>query len=207
MNEEHFLTELKIYLSPLSKDKLTAILQLFAQLFDEGRAGDMSEEAIAKALGKPKEIAQEILQFYHVKVKEKEIYQNDWREIPPQYEDDDFEEDDSEVHSMAADRPFLPRFLMLLFHLFVGIWFVLSVYLVLFSAWAAVFTLIITAILSAGAFLSLPLSAALFAFFIGFILLGIALFLIAIGRPITGVFNQLVKHYLRFAHRVIREGR
>ena len=61
MNKEHFLIELKIYLKPLSYQHQAAVLDKYEAIFDERMAAGEAEEQIAKNLGKPRSIAEEIL--------------------------------------------------------------------------------------------------------------------------------------------------
>lgn len=206
MNEEHFLTELKIYLSPLSKENVDVILTSFMEVFEEGKKGQMSEEEIAKSLGKPKEIAEEILQTFHITVKEKKIYQNDWQEIEPEYYQapESFEDIYPNMSSPSnqGHLPLLPRILLLIFNVFVGFWVIFGLYAFLAGAWMTVIAFFISPFLSLVGFLFFPFSVNMFQLSFSLLLAGIAFFMVIIGRPITKFIHYNTKRYLQFSKQV-----
>ncbi len=204
MNEEHFLTELKIYLNPLQKDQLDAILASFATVFAEGKESSLSEEEIAKSLGKPKDIAKEILQLYHITVKEKEIYQNDWQEIEPEYsKEEDFSSYAKPIPDTPRQKtPFLPRFLLLLFNIFVGIWLIFGLYAMLVGAWVTVAAFFVAPFISLAGFFFLPFTVSMLQLSISLILAGVAFFMVLVGRPITKFIHRNTKRYFQFSNRI-----
>ncbi|WP_071130247.1 DUF1700 domain-containing protein [Enterococcus timonensis] len=231
MNEEHFLTELAIYLKPLAPEKKDEILASYAQLFQEGKATGQAEELIAKNLGKPKDIATEILSSFNLSFEEKKIYRNGWQEFSPRdYQgprfdkhdytsghaeenpyQEDVQEDDQESQNYCRQNTsrqssnFLVKLCLVLFNLFVMIWVVISVFLLLVGAW-----LIVTCLLSApliGIFLFFTVSSmsvALFQLGICIGLFGLGLLGLLVGQAVTKFLTQANRNYWAFNRRVMR---
>lgn len=223
MNEEHFLTELAIYLKPLPIEKKEEILATYRQLFQEGVADGVAEEVVAKNLGKPKDLAAEILKEFHITLQDKKIYQSDWQEFKPrlrEYEGPRFDEKDytnPENRDIPYEEDYPPypgpaastqehgalvKVLLVLFNLFIMIWLIVSVFFALVAAWLTVAFLLASPLISLFFFFSLPLSTGLFQLGLSVVLFGLGLVGIAIGRPITRFFTRLNRAYWRFNHGV-----
>ncbi|UYY07749.1 DUF1700 domain-containing protein [Enterococcus faecalis] len=82
MNKEHFIIELKIYLKALNPKDQAIILAKYKALFDARVAEGETEEQVAKSLGKPRVIAEEILKEQGIELTERKIENNGWQEIP-----------------------------------------------------------------------------------------------------------------------------
>lgn len=85
MNKEHFIIELKIYLKALNPKDQAIILAKYKALFDARVAEGETEEQVAKSLGKPRVIAEEILKEQGIELTERKIENNGWQEIPAAY--------------------------------------------------------------------------------------------------------------------------
>lgn len=81
MNKEHFIIELKIYLKALNPKDQAIILAKYKALFDARVAEGETEEQVAKSLGKPRIIAEEILKEQGIELTERKIENNGWQEI------------------------------------------------------------------------------------------------------------------------------
>ena len=73
MNKEHFIIELKIYLKALNPKDQAIILAKYKALFDARVAEGETEEQVAKSLGKPRVIAEEILKEQGIELTERKI--------------------------------------------------------------------------------------------------------------------------------------
>lgn len=228
MNEEYFLTELSIYLKPLPTEKKEEIIASYRQLFQEGVTAGLAEEVIAKDLGKPKDLAAEILKEFHITFQDKKIYQNGWQEFQPRfrtYEGPRFDENDyiqSQNEDFSYEKDYssyqnannlplghgpLVKILLVLFNLFIMIWLVLTVFFALVAAWLTVAIFLASPFISLVFFFSLPTSIGLFQLAISIILFGLGLLGIVIGRPITSFFTRLNREYWQFNRKIFHSTR
>lgn len=234
MNKEHFLTELTIYLKPLSSKERAEILATYEELFQDGLAQGQTEEVIAKGLGKPKDIAADILAEHHLDFQEKKIYRNVWQEFKPEhrkYEGPRFDQKDyttsqaknnQQTQEVQDDFPYaeqygdyrrppksqsvLKKLMLLAFNLLIFIWAWFSIFMTCIACWLTVVVLLCAPLIGVGLFFFLPFSAAIFQMAIAMILFGCGLLGVCVGRPITHFFFSLTKRYWRFNRTVFSGG-
>ena len=224
MNREHFLIELKIYLKSLSPKQQLTILNKYETLFEERLATGESEEQVAKELGKPKTIAQEILKEFDIDVIEKKMIHDGWEEISPQKKnseefdydtyynsaDDTYDEKESYYdYPSPVQSPFV-RFCqiagILALNCLLMFWLIFSAILLLFSCWlvAAICLFspaigIYSMLTNVGDYASLQLFASILFFGIGTI--GSLILM-----PLTKWFIILMGHYFKWNLSVLRGG-
>lgn len=220
MNEEHFLTELAIYLKPLSAEKKQEIIATYQELFTTGLAEGQSEEQIAKSLGKPKDLAADILADEHLHVEEKQIYQQGWQEFQPNkkeyngprfdahdytsgnnYEDDEQYEGEYPPRYERANphsESFIKKAALFSFNILIMVWVWFSILITGLALWLTVFVMLAAPLWGIVAFFFFPMSAAIFQIAIMGAVFGVGLIGIAIGRPITRLFVKATKKYWQF---------
>lgn len=225
MNEEYFLTELGIYLKVLPIDKKEEILATYKEVFQEGIANGQEEEMIAKSLGKPKDVASEILKKYDIPFAEKNIYKKGWEEIKPQkkeYHGPRFNKDytthsDEEYFTESPEEPYaqpqekssntLIKLVLILFNFFVMIWVIIGLFFAFLAAWILVILLLCAPLLGVYLFLTLPISAGIFQLALTFVCFGVGLLGLAIGRSLTSLALRGNKNYWAFNRRIFKGGR
>lgn len=216
MNKEHFLIELKIYLKPLSYPKQTIILDKYEALFDERLAAGETAELIAKDLGKPKTIAEEILQEFDIKVPEKQLGRDGWQEFHPEEEEDYFEtnfaeqspyDDGHRVYEHPRHSPFI-RFCqvagILSLNFLLMIWIFFTALLVLISGWIIAITFLLSPIIGSYAVIAGFNDGAMFQLLFSIFLFGTAIIGMLILKPLTTWFLRLLKHYFVWNISVLR---
>lgn len=216
MNKEHFLIELKIYLKPLSYQKQALILDKYETIFEERLANGETEEAIAKALGKPKVIAEEILQEFDIEVAEKQLGRDGWIEFYPekdnQYEQSEFTEqhpydDQYQVYERPRHSPFV-RFCqvagILFLNFFMMIWIFLGILMGFLGAWITGIAFLLSPIIGGYAVISGYNDGSMFQLFFSIFLFGVAIIGLLILRPLTIWFLKILKHYFVWTISVLR---
>ncbi|EGO6029110.1 DUF1700 domain-containing protein [Enterococcus faecalis] len=216
MNKEHFIIELKIYLKALNPKDQAIILAKYKALFDARVAEGETEEQVAKSLGKPRVIAEEILKEQGIELTERKIENNGWQEIPastpaydhPYEEESEFYYDnDSPYYQRPQHRP-LTRFFQVLgifcLNFFFMFWVILGIALMyvgcgiagaatLFSPIYGIYSVITQA--NAASFFQLSMSLFLF----GASIIGWLLFL-----PILKFSAHVFKRYFQWNIAVLR---
>ncbi|HCT95449.1 DUF1700 domain-containing protein [Vagococcus sp.] len=205
MNEQHFLTELKIYLRPLQPRQIEAILMHYHQIFQEKKQEGLSEPEISASLAAPKDIAKKILNelgFHNVNISKKRHQESDWQELT----DDDIRlrnQYDYEQYFTAPPKrtSFTIKLLkwlgLLAFNLFFFVWILVGIFFMIGSFWllvslllASPFVTIILPLWESYSFVWLQL-------FVSLVLFGIGLIGAVIMRYITSYFFKFVRHYIR----------
>lgn len=215
MNKEHFLIELKIYLKPLSNQQQLTILNRYDALFDEFMAEGETEEEIAKKLGKPRAIAEEVLQEFDIKVTEKKINRNDWQEFTPvtdetknegrnNYSTDDYYSDFDDPENQNPyeqhQRSHFARICQIIGVLSLNFlfmfWVILSAIMLFFSCWLVAVIFLFTPIIGAYSIFSGFNDFAAFQLFLSVFLSGLGIIGILILTPLTkGLMNGLRKYF------------
>ena len=121
MNKEHFIIELKIYLKALNPKDQAIILAKYKALFDARVAEGETEEQVAKSLGKPRVIAEEILKEQGIELTERKIENNGGKKFqrlhaydhPYEEESEFYYDNDSPYYQRPQHRP-LTRFFQVL---------------------------------------------------------------------------------------------
>ncbi|MGL4696131.1 DUF1700 domain-containing protein [Enterococcus larvae] len=218
MNKEHFLIELKIYLKPLSYQQQAAILDKYEEIFDERAATGETEEQIAKSLGKPRAIAEEILQEFDIDVPDKRLTRDGWQEISSSQAHDDYDQYESE-HPYEFDddyyykrRPQSPgmRALkicgLLAFDFLFMFWMFFAFAAVVFSLWLATIIFVLSPILGTYSLIVGFNDAGMFQLFFSIFLCGAGIIGTMILLPLTRLFFSSVKRYIGW-HGVVFGGR
>lgn len=222
MNEEHFLTELAIYLKPLAAEKKQEIIATYQELFKTGLAEGQAEEQIAKSLGKPKDLAADILAQEHLHVEEKKIYNQGWQEFTPNQKDyngprfdakdytsdnnyDEENPDDYEgQYPPRYDRPaknsdsVIKKLALMAFNILFMIWIWFGIFVTGLALWLTVFVMLAAPLWGIVAFFFFPMNAAIFQIAIMGAVFGLGLIGVALGRPITRLFTAATKKYWHF---------
>lgn len=220
MNKEHFLIELKIYLKPLSYQQQAAILDKYEEIFDDRAAAGESEEQIAKSLGKPRAIAEEILQEFDIDVPEKRLTRDGWQEISSAqtYDDynsyekehpyDDYYEDDA-YYRKRPQSPGMKALKiggLLAFDFLFMFWMFFAFAAVVFSLWLVAGIFLLSPILGAYSVIVGFNDAGLFQLFFSIFLCGAGMIGTMILLPITKLFFSSLKRYIAW-HGVVFGGR
>lgn len=204
MNEEHFLTELKIYLRALSTNQLNKILQTYQQIFSEQKTLGMNEEEISKMLGKPREIAQQILSEFDLSIEDYQPASHSWQEFQPYTQSEvDFQH---ATFQEARTSKWLKRIGLIAFNLFIMLWLWLTAALSLLVGWGL--TVICFVLFGAG-ILSIshnPDIVGLFPFSIGLVFLGLALIGLLLMPVLTLYFFRFTRDYIHWHLKYFRKG-
>ncbi|OJG72512.1 hypothetical protein RV12_GL000926 [Enterococcus quebecensis] len=215
MNKEHFLIELKIYLKPLTNQQQAFILNKYRTIFDERFAAGETEEQIAKNLGKPRSIAEEILQEFDITVPEKKLERNGWQEIQPNVNSDYYYEeapehpyeDTYQLHKRPQHSPFT-RFCqvvgVLSLNFLLMFWFIFSFAMLFFSAWLVAVIFLFSPILGGISVLAGFNDATMFQLFLSIFLAGAGIIGVMILTPLTKFFGKALRRYLQWNIQVLR---
>lgn len=217
MNKEHFLIELKIYLKPLSVQQQTFILNKYETIFTERIAAGEAEVEIAKSLGKPRSIAEEILQEFDITVPEKRLERDGWQEIQPEADpitDDYFTEeayehpyDDYQQYERSQNSPFV-RFCQIAGIIFLNVlfmfWAIISVILFFFSGWLAAIIFLFSPILGGISVFAGFNDGSMFSLFLSIFFFGAGIIGLLILTPLTKFFGKVLRGYLQWNKRVLR---
>jgi uncharacterized membrane protein len=209
LNKEHFLIELKICLKPIAPEEQAIILEQYNIIFNERIAEGETEEQIAKSLGKPRTIANEILKEHNIIIPEKKVPDDGWREIAPEYmaEIDDFEEHIPH-EPVYRQRSFFNRFLQIIGILclngFLMFWVFLTIALVLFACALAGSATLLSPIIGIYGVIAYFGNAALFQLFSTIFLFGASIIGWLLFIPIVKVFIKIFSYYLRWNIAVLR---
>lgn len=217
MNKEHFLIELKIYLKPLSSQHQTAVLEKYDSLFEERTAAGEAEEQIAKSLGKPRAIAEEILQEFGIEVPEKKLTRDGWQEIPSSEEYDEY----NEFEKFVSEHPYRDELFdtpppektgmrlfkscaLLAFDFLFMIWMFVAFASVVFACWVAAVVMVLSPILGAYSLIVGFNDAGLFQLFFTIFIFGIGIIGSVILLPLTKLFFRSLKNYIKWHGKVFR---
>lgn len=221
MNKEHFFIELKIYLRPLSAQQLAFILDKYETLFDDGVATGQSEEEVAKSLGKPKDIAEQILKEFDIQVPEKKLTKNGWTEITnegPQFTqmaDDEpydpghpYEEEYEDPYEYQPRRPhrFWRGVGLFCLNFFFMVWMWFTAFMLLFAGWVTAGAFAISPILGVGSLIVSFNDGSLFQLFVSIFLCGAGILGILILIPLSKFCFTLLKRYVNWNRFVLRGG-
>lgn len=213
MNKEHFLIELKIYLKPLPKEQMAGILEKYEAIFTERVAAGETEEQIAKDLGKPRNLAEQLLDEYGIEVPEKKIIRDSWQEFSPQKEPESTYYDYEHPYEPDYEYPRPPRsplarlwqiIGLVCLNMFLMIWLIFSGLCVLFGVWLTDIVLLVSPFLGVFLLVTNFSDANLFQFFVSIVLFGLGVIGLLILTPITKVFGKVFKNYFMWNIRVLR---
>jgi len=212
MNEQHFLTELKIYLRPLHPQQIEAILMHYHQIFQEKKEKGLTEPEISASLATPKEIAKKILNelgYHNVTISKREHRKSDWQELTDedirlrnQY---DYEQYFTTTPKKTSFFIKIIKWLGLLtFNLFFFIWILIGIFMMIGLFWLIISFLIASPFIT----LLLPLwesySFVWLQLFVSLVLFGFGLIGIVIMRYLTLYFFKFVRHYIRSIQSILK---
>lgn len=215
MNKEHFLIELKIYLKPLTAQQQVFILNKYETIFEERLAVGETEEEIAKSLGKPRGIAEEILQEFDITVPEKKLERDGWQEIEPvankDYYYEEVPEHPYEQTYHSYERPQhngFTRFCqiagVLSFNFLLMFWLIFAFVMVLFSCWLVAVVFLLSPVLGGISVSAGFNDGTMFQLFLSIFLSGAGVIGLLILTPLTKFFGKVFKRYLQWNIRVLR---
>jgi uncharacterized membrane protein len=214
MNKEHFLIELKIYLKPLTAQQQAFILNKYETIFDERLSEGETEEEIAKDLGKPRTIAEEILQEFDIQVPEKRLERDGWQEIQPAASYDYYEEPTEHPYDdtyQSYERPkhsAFGRFCqvtgVILLNFLLMFWCIFSAVMLLLSFWLIALLFLFSPILGGISIFSGFNDAATFEMFVSIFLCGAGIIGLLILAPLTRFLGRGLKRYFLWNIRVLR---
>ena len=223
MNKDHFLIELKIYLKSLSTKQQMTILNKYEELFNERLATGETEEQIAKELGKPKIIAEEILKEFNIDVPEKKMIHDGWEEISPQKKASEEFEYGAYYHSENEDDPYsnsqykqpvpyspFVRFCqvagILSLNFLLMIWLIFAGIMVIFSFWIATFVFLLSPIIGIYSMLINMGAYGFLQLFAGILFFGVGIIAVLVLTPLTKWFIKGLKYYFKWNLFVLRGG-
>lgn len=207
MNKEHFLIELKLNLTDLPPEKISAILAEYEEKFAAELTDGKSEEQIVNELGHPKQLAAERLIQFGIKPKPKEASysQGDWVEL-----DSEPEELNDEIEAQQSYSPFV-QFIKAVFIIGFNLFFVLTPMIVLLfcllGAWITGIAFSFAPIFGIFALLGTYSVATVFQTFMTILICGIGLVMLAVCYSFTRVLTKLFRRYLVWMRRAIVGGR
>lgn len=209
MNKEHFLIELKIYLKPLSQEQQLFFLDKYEEIFNERILNGESEELIAKELGKPIEIAEELLKEFNIPVSKKKIDQTGWYEVPSEdasynYQQFAYQEEKMHPQKTTGIQHFFKVAMIFCLNFFFIIWIIFTFLMLLFAGWLVAGAFVMTPAFSAFQFLFTPIDMALFQLFVSICLFGIGIIGILILIPLTKLFFKGLKRYFVWTFHMIK---
>lgn len=216
MNKEHFLIELKIYLKPLSYQKQAVILDKYEAIFDERIATGETEEAIAKELGKPRNIASDILKEFDIEIPEKQLGRDGWQEFQPKreecfYDSEPIEEPPYNDEYRVYERPQHSGFVrfcqisgILALNFLMMIWVIFGMLMGLLGLWVAAAACLLSPILGGYAVIAGFNDGSMFQLFFSIFLFGGSIIGLLILKPITAWFFRILKHYFVWNISVLR---
>jgi Predicted membrane protein len=213
MNKEHFLIELKIYLKVLPPAQQQQILAHYDLLFDQGAAEGQTEEQVAKELGKPRTIAEEILQEYGLEIKDKPLNPSGWVEIQPEAAQNGPEvvphpyiEDPQPTPPPSTFVHIMQIIGLFAINFFFVFWMILGVLGMWIGAWVGVLFAAIAPFLGIGTLFFFWNTAAFFQVFLGIFLGGVGIIGFLLLLPISRGLWFLLKKYTRWNLRILRGG-
>lgn len=225
MNKEHFLVELKIYLKSLSTKQQLVILNKYEKIFDTRIATGEAEEQIAKDLGKPKIIAEEILKEFNIDIVEKKMIHDGWKEISPQKNSTDKlehsayystkngaapNEYDSYSYYRKPEHNIFVRFCqvtgILAFNFLFMFWIFFAVIMMLFSFWLASAIFLFSPILGIYSMLTTMGNYGSLQLFASILFFGIGIIASLILAPLTKWFAIGLKHYFKWNLFILKGG-
>ncbi|ALV22862.1 DUF1700 domain-containing protein [Carnobacterium antarcticum] len=207
MNKEHFLIELKLNLTDLPPEKVSAILAEYEEKFAAELTAGKFEEQIANELGHPKQLAAERLIQFGIKPKPKEASysQGDWVEL-----DSEPGELNDEIEAQQSYSPFV-QFIKAVFIIGFNLFFVLIPMIVLLfcllGAWITGIAFSFAPIFGIFALLGTYSVATVFQTFMTILICGIGLVMLAVCYSFTRVLTKLFRRYLVWMRRAIVGGR
>lgn len=215
MNKEHFLIELKIYLKPLTSQQQAFILNKYETIFAERSADGQTEEEIAKSLGKPRGIAEEILQEFDITIPEKKLERDGWQEIQPVVNNDYFYEEEPEHpyddNYRSYERPQHSGFMrfcqvagVLSFNFMFMFWMIFAIVMVFFACWLVAVVFLFSPILSGISLVAGFNDGTMFQLFLSLFFSGAGIIGLVILAPLTKFFGTCLKRYLQWNIRVLR---
>lgn len=210
MNQEHFLTELKIQLKPLQPQQVAYILETYRKTFTERIAAGEIDVAISKDLGSPQAIAADILKEFNIQPRGNTDSHDEWQEFtePSKEGQEHFNYYNGPYQNRTEKPSFFIRFCqivgILAVNFFFMIWIIFSGLMLLMSFWLVTVILIASPILGlivlasgSGAFVLFQLSVSL-------ILGGLGLISLAIMLPISRYTFRFLKSYTRWTVNILR---
>lgn len=215
MNKEHFLIELKIYLKPLPQRQQAIVLDKYETIFAERMSAGENEEAIAKQLGKPRAIAEEILNEFDIAVPEKQLERNGWQEIYPESLDEPMAEEtfshpyNSEYQTYETPQHsgfvrFCQVIGIICFNFLFMIWVIFSIIMFLFSGWLVSIVFVLSPILGGLSALSGINSVSMFELFLSILLFGLGIIGLLLLVPLTKFLAKSLRSYLQWTIQVMR---
>ncbi|MBO0438797.1 DUF1700 domain-containing protein [Candidatus Enterococcus ikei] len=215
MNKEHFLIELKIYLKPLTPQQQAFVLNKYETIFDERSAAGETEEEIAKSLGKPRSIAEEILQEFDIAIPEKKLERDGWQEIQPNVTNDYYYEEAPEHPYddtyQTYERPRHSGFTrfcqvagVLSLNFLLMIWFIFAFIMIFFACWLVAVVFLFSPILGGISVVAGFNDATMFQMFLSIFLCGAGVIGILILTPLTKFFGKVLRRYLQWNIQVLR---
>ena len=242
MNKKEFINELRRNLKSIKKQDRDEIIEDYEEHFRIGKKQKRKESEIAESLGNPKEIAKEakselknnlsvsgmandtflviwgrvkeylgmaaqgIEEFFSKEIKEfkKEQKERKLNKNPDQ---------NKTKKEKLKKSSFIPRLILTLFNLFIGIWIVLAVYIsvgsLLISSWAITLSGVVAfAISIAGLFSELPyISPELIpvGIFAGISIASLGVLMSIFSWQIGKLFSKSISKYMKFNKRVRRK--
>lgn len=206
MNKEHFLIELKLNLTNLPPEKVSAILAEYEETFAAELTAGKSEEQIANELGHPKQLAAERLIQFGItpKPKEASYSQGDWVDL-----DSEREKVNDEIETKQSYSPFI-QFIKAVFIIGFNLFFVLTPVIIflfcLLGAWVTGIAFSFSPIFGIFGLLGTYSVATVFQTFMTILICGIGLVMLAICYPLTRVSAKLFRRYLEWMRRAIVGG-
>lgn len=217
MNKEHFLIELKICLKAIAPQDQAIILEKYAIIFDERTAAGETEEQIAKSLGKPREIAEEILKEYDIEIPEQQRENDGWQEIEPDnsgmnydsyYENFETPYDENTQMRYRPQHSPLARFFqvsgIVCLNLFLMIWIIFGIFMAFVGFWIAGVATILSPILGIYGVLMNYNNASLFQLSVSVFLFGASIIGWLLLVPLTKFVARIFRQYFQWNIAVLR---
>lgn len=218
MNKKEFINELRKNLKSIKKEDREEIVQDYEEHFAIGKKQHRREEEIAKSLGNPKEIAKEAKEelkgslslsgmandtFLKIWKNIKEHTENTFRQIK------EFSSK-KEIPKEREKKRFIPRLLLTLFNLFIGIWLIFAFYLavgtLLISSWVITIAGIAMIIVSVfGFFVALPYVSPEFlplGIFAGISIASLGTILSIFSWQLGKVLSRFISKYIKFNKKI-----
>ena len=207
MNQEHFLTELKIHLKHLPPRQRDYILQIYLEKFNSLIASGLNEAEASQTIGDPKEIAHAILNEMGIQPEPATPTHNDWQEITPPATE-------TSTHPYYQDYPeprkrpsFFIRFCQVLgilaLNFLLMIWVIVSAVMLLFSFWLTVILLLIAPLIGLVVVLTASGAYAFFQLYAAIAFGGLGLIGLALLLPLSRYSFRLIKTYTKWSFSVL----
>ncbi|MCA9487466.1 MAG: DUF1700 domain-containing protein [Nanoarchaeota archaeon] len=219
MNKKEFLHELKKNLKSIKKEDREEIIRDYEEHFAVGKKQKRKESEIAESLGNPKDIAknvkEELKDSLSVGGMAKDTFLNFWsktREFAANVFSDTKEvfskknKEKEKPKEKTNKRGFVPRLLLTLFNLFIGVWIAFAFYLtigtLLISSWAIVLTgVAMIAISITGFFVQIPYVSPEFlplGIFAGLSITSMGVLMSIASWQLGKLFSKAISKYLKF---------